>query len=633
MSSADALEDTALVDANRPHTVILNSPIDEFDLQDPRGYAHGGGQSHRLQKSVTIENVGSTPLVNPELILNGLDWSAAPPPAGPHPAVADGQWVRRAFQFWIDHRLHASSASKLARSPINMFRWWGYTLCDEDTRSLAATFHAAGIPARHVPLNGHVAAEYFFDQKWNVLDGDQNIFYLALDNRQLASAEEIRRDPFIAIRTKPFGRHTVFSVNHARANAALFEYLTPAEPKLIKPSKRPAPSPVQETLFPGEKLIFHFERPPDIPVGSTDLSAWPGIRERALATSEWVLSPGARGASPPQLVFSSSLPILSATNHTTHQSAAAPKGEPALAIAVPLRAVDDAVSILCQRSRVSLPFLKKGSNSLLLRAVGAGRARITFALHAAEGEQPPPIRVKAPAEFMDEDPAFDLETPAAADQIWWQIADGARFLTTLPNFDQVQKPAPRVAIDRISATFFGDGDLRFFRAKARVNGIWSAWSETTAFRLGKPTPVSDLTVAILADGQLEIRWAAQEAEEFLVFGSNRLDFLPEIYASEEIIAMRHFQPTQTRPNLNLLASTRENIARFKPTTRFLRVIARRGRAYSTPSRLLETPPFGIANLAPATVLQVRAERIPRAGPPNGYEDEYLASESELPAAR
>jgi hypothetical protein len=247
-----------------------------------------------------------------------------------------------------------------------------------------------------------------------------------------------------------------------------------------------------------------------------------------------------------------------------------------------------------------------------------------------EAELPPAVKVRAPDAFTDVDPRFELELPKGADQFWWQIASSAEFSFILPNFDNVQKPADSVAISRLSGTFFNDGDRLFLRAKARVNGVWSNWSQPHAFSIGKPLAPRELTAVLLPSGDVQLQWKTDGAGTFLIFGSNRRDFLPEIYAPEEIVRMRHLQVVESRPNKNLLTTTREPQAQIAPGVRYVRVVAQRGSGYSPPSALLELPPAATAQLPPAKILQVRAKRVEGAEFPNGYRDEYLAEERDIP---
>jgi hypothetical protein len=91
------------------------------------------------------------------------------------------------------------------------------------------------------------------------------------------------------------------------------------------------------------------------------------------------------------------------------------------------------------------------------------------------------------------------------------------------------------------------------------------------------------------------------------------------------------QVVKSRPNKNLLTTATEPSVQLPTPTRFIRVIAQRGGAYSPPSPLLELSREVFGELPPATVLQVRARRVEGAEFPNGYRDEYLAEEREIPA--
>ena len=622
---------------NEPATIKLESPLDDEDLGDPRGYSSFGAQPRRWVRRVIVENVGTSPLEEIELIANGHDWrTAATLRASLNLPPDPGLLARGFFRFWIDHRVHASSGLKAAEDPVSMLRFWGYTLCGEDTKGLARFLATHGIAARPVELNGHVAAEYSFDGKWNMLDGDQNIAYLNLDNRTLASAEDIRRDPFLAVRTKPFGKHALPNLTHARYNAALFAYVAPRERKPFKfKASRAAPA-LRDTLLPGERLIFHFDQAPAHAVGSTNLAAWRGVKEATLGTVEKVLGAAGRIRSAGSLRIESAHPIVQVVNHATGQTVApAPGSEPVFEVSVPVSATTDQISLFAQRSLISFPRPRKGQNTFELRATGSGLARVTFELNdLCELPPPPEAKVlKVQASFHDPAPRFTVGASDQVDKVWWQIAGDEQFEFVPPNFDQVQPAAEEIALDPLTATFFNPSRPYFIRIKARSQGVWGAWSSPVRFLVEKPAAPESVTATSLPDGKLRLAWKGADAEEYLIFGSNRLDFLPEIYAPDDIVSMVHVRPEQTRPNKNLIHTVRgTSAAEFFPTTRFHRVIARGGAAFSTPSALIPTPDVLARSLPPATVLEVRAAQIADPRAPNGYRDEYRAEERELPGA-
>lgn len=504
-----------------------------------------------------------------------------------------------------------------------MLRHWGYTLCDEDTRALGRVFHELGIPARSISLNGHVAAEYFYGDRWHVIDGDQNIVYLALDNHTVASAAEIRQDPFLAIRTKPFGKHQAMSLTHSQANAALFEYITPKDRKPMKFKAEPTAA-KQDSLFLGERMVYDFTRAPENPVGNTKIGSWPGALQHGLGTLEFHLAAGNRPHSGGQLTVESAHPILEATNQTTGRRVSADAKTPAFTVTIPVGGESDRVMVLCQRSLVSMPQLRKGRNTLMVAGPAKGRVRVSV-----EVEEPPAVNLPTAQwtnptqEFHDEVPTFATEASAGTDKLWWQISTDPDFSFVIPNFDQVLPVRRNVALDELSATFINNGERLFFRVKARAAGMWGEWSQPYEFRVRKPDAPEIVAAEPLPDGRVRLRWKdAGPVDEFAVFGSSRLGFVPEIYAADEIVKTRRYKVEESRPNRNALGRTPETELVIAPV-HFVRVIARRGKAWSTPTALLHLPASVTAALPPPVVFQSSV------GQGSGVQDEYLGEERPL----
>src|SRR4051812_33974222 len=161
MSSAFATEQEVRLQTNQPAKLTLPWPVNEADLEEPRGYNHHGGQQWHLARTLTIENTGTRALERVAVVVNGHDWSdieglirSAELPASP------SDFARALFTFWTANRSHASCGLKAAEDPLQMLRSWGYTICGEDTQGIGRILAARGIAGRSVPLNGHVAGEY-----------------------------------------------------------------------------------------------------------------------------------------------------------------------------------------------------------------------------------------------------------------------------------------------------------------------------------------------------------------------------------------------------------------------------------------------------------------------------------------
>jgi hypothetical protein len=482
-----------------------------------------------------------------------------------------------------------------------------------------------------VPLNGHVAGEYLLGARWSVIDGDQNAVYLQLDNRTPASAEDLRADPFLAVRTKIFGKYAAMNVLHSRYNASLFEYVTPGEAKPFKFKREAAPPIIGDTLYPGEKLILHYDRPPEQAVGRTNLDEWRGVKEAALVEVELVVNAGARPALRGRAVIETAAPITHALNHTTGERVAASGDEPLFRIEVPVQSAQDRVSVFAQRARISLPPFRRGTNQLTLRGSNGG-AKVTVEYDSHGELQLPRVSVASSGRVISAAGLrFPITTSSAPEMIWWQVADDVSFSFVGPNLEGIVKDTAEVVLDPLTATFLSPRRPYHFRCKAKCGGLWSEWSEVFTFEAGKPSAPAAIAAKAAPGGGVQLQWRREEGVEYLVFGSNRLDFLPELYAPEEVVRLHKLKVVESRPNKNLLATTSDGGVTFPAAHHFYRIVARRGEELSTPSAIVQAPLEARAQLAPARVLQMRAGRVPDAQAPNGYRDEYRAEERELPA--
>jgi len=594
---------------------------DDTVYQDPRGYTHHGAATRIAQLRLTLTNIGKAPITGNLVVLNDQDWSSAEALASslrlsPDPRLR----MQQLFAFWCDHVTHADSDAPGGKEPLAILNFWGYALCGDTTAALTRLAASYGVPARKIPLNGHVAAEYFYDDAWHILDADQNVCYLRLDNRTLASAADLRADPLLARRTKVFGRHAPMDVNAAVFNTSLHEFIDPKEGQPVKHKVPPAAVRAQ-TLFPGETMIMHCDQAPERPVGRTDLRRWGTVREDALRVVEFIIKPKSRQtAVAGELEFASGYPILSAVNHTTGETFTTPPGQPTFEIKTKFRTFDDQISVYCQRANASLPRLRRTHNKLLLGAEDSGG---TAQLVAEWEPSPPDVVVPVVAAALaDAAPTFHFQPTPAADLLWWQISATKDFAFVPPNFDAVMPVAEKLALDPLTATFVNPGEPYFLRVKARRAGVWGEWSAPVEFWVDKPARPAPVQTTVNT-GRLHLRWpGAGEGCEYLVFGSNRLDFVPEPFAAEEIVAMRDRGIEQSRPNKNLVATVTKPEIELDPTFRFYRVMTRRDGVLSVPGDLIVTPPALAAKLPPALVLQDRWRRV-------GETDEHVATEMPL----
>ena len=75
--------------------------------------------------------------------------------------------------------------------------------------------------------------------------------------------------------------------------------------------------------------------------------------------------------------------------------------------------------------------------------------------------------------------------------------------------------------------------------------------------------------------------------EYCIFGSNRLDFIPDIYTNKECIAFSDFKNLEFKDNENLIIQENKQVIKTSILYAFYRIIAKENDMYSVPSNLLK----------------------------------------------
>ncbi len=593
--------------AGQAASVTLPSKVDDSHFRLPPGYDVPAEAPRLLTRSVEMLNTSGKTMTGRLLVMNRRDLQSA---EGLKIVLGntDGRMaLERLYMFWKDHRFHAGSGAKIADEPFAALHFWGCTLPGEDPMALARLAQIYEIDARWVQLNGHLAAEYIYDGGWHMIDADQNTCYLQLDNRTIASAAEVRADPFLALRTKVFGRSRPMSRAAATINTALFEQIALVEPKPIRLKMGPAPLNTF-TLEPGEMLRWLCDQPPPSVAGKLVAENPTVFGAAALATIEHRINlVQRRRPDPAAIVIYEPFPILKIVNETTGESAT-PK-DVAFKASIPVKADTDKITVLMQCSQQALPLLSKGDNIASLEA-DQGKAHIVYKYQPVPAATLASVRATPAVKDgkFSGAPSFTLTGLEKADHIWWQISFSGDFTFVPPNFDTVAAAAKELKFDPFTETFFSPGRPYFLRLKARTAGVWSEWSPAVEFRVERPSQPSDPRFTAMPGGGLRLAWAGV-ADEYLVYGSNRLDFVPEPFGAEEIVAMDQGKVTDKRPNKNLIATVKSPEIALPQDFRFYRVIARHSGASSVPSALWTVPKDLAAKFPPATVLQFRTTKV------------------------
>ena len=163
-----------------------------------------GGTLAPENVEIKIENLDNTPVKDPWITVNGLyDWFDMESmvreitegcTTDEEKAMAIWQWVH-----W--KRFQRSPHDDTSLQPVRAMNCYGYGICGHAASWIKALCRTAGIEARVWEIAGHTVNEVYWDGAWHMLDGNVKVFYLARDNRTVASMEELQKDKWLIERS------------------------------------------------------------------------------------------------------------------------------------------------------------------------------------------------------------------------------------------------------------------------------------------------------------------------------------------------------------------------------------------------------------------------------------------------
>ena len=185
-----------------PHRyqVVQGGTMDGRNCRLPMGcgIAREGAylQSWDSNRSVQMENVGETDLVNPWLS-NGRNTFRTVEEileSAITPGMTDAE---KTFALWfqeIQYRHHSGGDNNELLDPVKVFNIYGYNTCGNDSISLATLWRQAGLKVAPARALGHCISQAFYDGGWHFYDGDMHSVYLLRDNETVAGEQDLVRD-------------------------------------------------------------------------------------------------------------------------------------------------------------------------------------------------------------------------------------------------------------------------------------------------------------------------------------------------------------------------------------------------------------------------------------------------------
>lgn len=217
------------------YTVRQGGTMDGTNCRSPVGVGMSDGpaiqQTWESNRSVRLENVGQTDVINPWLsngrnsfrTMNEIVATAV------EPGMTDREKAFALYFQEVRYRYHFAGDNKELGDPVKVFNVYGHNTCGNDSICLAGLWRQAGLKVTPARLVGHCVSQAFFDGRWNLFDGDMHSMYLLRDNRTIACEQDLVRDHDLIKRS-----HTQGILNpDRRANdeweASIYVYEGPPE--------------------------------------------------------------------------------------------------------------------------------------------------------------------------------------------------------------------------------------------------------------------------------------------------------------------------------------------------------------------------------------------------------------------
>ncbi|MBC7287060.1 MAG: hypothetical protein H5T86_03255 [Armatimonadetes bacterium] len=314
-----------VTDAPDVWTVYMGGTVDGSMTRSPVGYS-AWYQGPQPMRYVRIENVGDQPVRNPWVLVNGKrNWRSIEDVVAEvvRPGMSDEEKALRLWWFQVNHRFHATTDDEEDNDEIKVLNVYGYTLCGNDAEVLGHLFQAAGLKVRAGHPTGHCTTEVFWDGRWHLLDGDENIIVLLRDNHTLAGEEDIVRDHDLMKRTHTYGILSRDSRRTDEFSASLYTYEGERKPGRGFHTKHR----MHFTLLPGEALVWRWQSLGRFRGRAHLEEGWGKQAVARVANGELVFSPDLRSPGARSTVrsrgcaFASTAPVLRVA-HAAHEGVA-----------------------------------------------------------------------------------------------------------------------------------------------------------------------------------------------------------------------------------------------------------------------------------------------------------------------
>ncbi|HID74795.1 MAG TPA: hypothetical protein EYP56_02220, partial [Planctomycetaceae bacterium] len=242
-----------------PHEyrIQFRGTVDGTMTRMPIGYG-AFEQGWQPNRSVLIENVGTTDVHNPRIVVNGKrKWFCLEEIVSEVVQRYDTP-AERARAIWEQQRrrrFHACTWDAECNDAVKVLNVYGYTLCGNEAHVINDLWKAAGLRTRRGYPVGHVVCEVFYDGAFHLMDSDEHVICLKRDNRTIASCADVVRDHDLIKRTHTYGILRPESRKTDEFSASLYSHEGPRRGDFGMSTKHT----MELTLRPGESIELRWD--------------------------------------------------------------------------------------------------------------------------------------------------------------------------------------------------------------------------------------------------------------------------------------------------------------------------------------------------------------------------------------
>jgi hypothetical protein len=237
------------------YNVVQRGTMDGRNCRSPQGVWQPFEQTWESNRSVRMENIGETDVVNPWLVSGRNDFRSLDRMVARaiEPGMTESEKARSLWWQETQHRFHLEGDNEELLDPVKVFNIYGYNTCGNDSICLAGLWRKAGFKVAPARLVGHCVTQIFYGGSWHLMDGDMHSIYLLRDNETIASEQDLVRDHDLIRRT-----HTQGILQPDRREGDEWESSIYVYEGSVTGDRNSASKALNMTLRPGEAIVWRW---------------------------------------------------------------------------------------------------------------------------------------------------------------------------------------------------------------------------------------------------------------------------------------------------------------------------------------------------------------------------------------